>query len=157
MSYRKITQLFFLFFIFSTTCYCQSNWKLLYENDSEGNAVEGKLEDLIQAIRDGEEIRIYWNSQSSKEDLTYVEHGAHAKFTTIMNSPNGQFVTAQIDPIMGQTPSFDEAHVLLKENLQWVMIAHSNGKQDTMMRNLKTGEILGHKISQRGTKWFVLE
>ncbi|MEO0341476.1 MAG: hypothetical protein AAF242_19980 [Bacteroidota bacterium] len=109
----------------------QSNWKLIYENDSKGNTVEGQLADLIQAIRDGEEIRIYWNSKAPGKEVIFVEHTTDAKFTTIMNSPAGQFVTAQIDPIMGQTPSFDEEQVILKENLQWTLIAHSNGKHRT--------------------------
>lgn len=72
-----------------------------------------------------------------------------------MNSPKGQFVTGQIDPIVGQLPDFDKEQVLLKENLEWSLIALTNDNNDTMTRNVITGEITNHEIRNWGTKWYV--
>ena len=72
-----------------------------------------------------------------------------------MNSPDGQFVTGQIDPIVGQIPRFAEGRVLLKENLEWSLIAATTGNNDTMTRNIITGEIVSHSIVKWGTKWFI--
>ncbi len=143
------------FLVFSAVGFSQDGWKLIYENDAEGNPVNGDLEELILAIRNGEMVRIYYNSKKAKHSNTYVEHTALVKFFTIMNSPQGRFVTAQIDPIIGQIPDFEEEKVVLKENLEWSLIASTNGKNDTMTRNLISGEIVGHQIRKWGTKWFI--
>ncbi|MGB5818859.1 MAG: hypothetical protein WBG90_05190 [Saonia sp.] len=153
MKLKKYTFLTLLLFPFLILA--QSNWTLIYENDSEGKAIRGELNELIAAIQDGEEIRIYFRMGRPNEPEIFVEHTALAKYITIMNSPEGRFVTAQIDPIVGQTPNFKEQHILLKENLEWSLIASTNGKNDTMTRNTITGEIISHVIHKWGTKWYV--
>ena len=141
----------------SVLCFSQDNWKLIYENDAQGNTVTGKLEDLISSIQNGEDIRIYFRMGRPTQPEIFVEHTTLVKFTTIMNSPNGQFVTAQIDPIVGQTPDFNNKTVTLKENLEWSLIASTTGSNDQMTRNTITGEIVNHSIRKWGTKWFVRE
>lgn len=150
---RRFTILSFL--LISMTGFSQNNWELIYENNAEGKAIFGKLDTLIYAIQNGETVRIYYNSKKDSDDDTYVEHTAMVKFFTIMNSPKGQFVTAQIDPIVGQIPNFEEETMSLKENLEWSLIASTNGKNDTMTRNVITGEVVSHGIRKWGTKWFV--
>ena len=81
----------------------QQGWKLVYEHDSEGKAVQGELSALVEAIQAGKSIRIYYRSHGTDR---YVEHTADIKFTTILNSDDGIFVTGQIHPIIGQTPDF---------------------------------------------------
>ncbi|RDY59594.1 hypothetical protein [Flagellimonas nanhaiensis] len=149
------TFLTILIIFVSTFCYSQDKWELVYENDAEGAVVTGELNDLISAIQNGQNIRIYFKMARRSNPEIYVEHTALVKFTTVMNSPNGQFVTGQIDPIVGQIPDYEKGLVLLKENLEWSLIASSNGNNDTMTRDVITGEIVGHKIVKWGTKWFV--
>ena len=151
---RYITATFI--FIFSLGGFAQDhgegNWVLIYENDAEGNSVFGDLDDLIGAVRNGESVRISWYHQSPSDSKRKVEHLADAKFITIMSD---QTVLAQIDPIAGQVPDFDKQQITLKENLEWSLIASSNGKNDQMTRNVVTGEIVDHGIRNWGTKWFV--
>ncbi len=130
----------------------QDNWRLVYENDENGNAVKGSLDELIALIRSGEEVRISWGGQSPDDPIRKVEHFADAKFLTIMSD---RTVQAQIDPITGQTPDFDDQSISFKENLEWSMIASSNGKTDRMMRNPITGEIASHQIRKAKVSWFV--
>jgi len=127
-------------------------WTLLYENDAEGNTINGDINHLITAVRAGQTIKVYWSSQRANDSHRKVEHIAVAKFLTVMSD---QTVMAQIDPIIGQTPDFAQQEILLKENLSWAMLASSNGKSDRIMRNLVTGEILSHSQRRSGFKWFV--
>lgn len=129
-----------------------ARWNLVFENDRDGNAVTGNHDDLIAAVRAGEEIRLGWQSPRRGTPERWVEHVADAKFITILS---GQVVFAQIDGIVGQTPDFNEMKVLLKENLSWTMIAGSNGKMDAIMRDMSSGEIKGHNQRQNGFKWWV--
>lgn len=66
---------------------------LLYHQNSEAKRVEGSVEDLTQAIREGKTIRIYMN-------LGFVEHLMDAGFMSII----GDNVYAQIDGIQAQRP-----------------------------------------------------
>ncbi|GAA4279292.1 hypothetical protein [Aquimarina mytili] len=143
-----------LFLLLSSYSFSQnkSDWKLIYHNDKDGKTIDGKIDDLIEAVRLGEEIRIYWSAQRKSDATKKVEHFADAKFLTILSDT---IVFAQIDPIIGQTPKYDEQTIELKENLEWSFIAASNGKSDTMMRNVVTGEILGHGLTALATKWYI--
>lgn len=142
----------------STTCIliwnvsAQGSWKMIYHNDAEGNRVAGNIEDLIQAVRDGEVVRMAWWSQHPTDKKRKVEHLAETTFLTIMSD---SIVFGQIRPIYGQTPDFVEAKITLKENLEWVSIGGTNGKSDSMMRNTVTGEILGHRSRNTARKWYI--
>ncbi|TMU50425.1 hypothetical protein [Flagellimonas algicola] len=141
--------------LISTFCFSQDNWKMIYENDAEGVAVQGELTELISAIQNGENIKIYFRMERKSLPDIYVEHTAMVKFTTIMNSPKGKSVTGQIDPIIGQVPDYENEQALLKENLEWALSVSSSGNNDTMTRNVITGEIVDHRVVRWGTKWYV--
>ena len=130
----------------------KGTWKLVLENSAKGDIVSGGKEQLINAIRKGMEVRIYWKHESPENPKIKVEHLAPAKFLTIMSN---ETVFAQIDPIIGQTPDFDQEELKLKENLSWPLIAGTNGKFESMTRNMITGEIVSHQVRQVGVKWFV--
>lgn len=148
----------FLFFLLGVLAsYSQQEWKLIYQNDENGKTLQGEFEDLLKAVREGKPIKIYYNMGRESEPEVFVEHLTDAKFLTILNSPNGLTVTAQIDCIVGQTPLFEEERVLLKENLEWCLIASSSGANDMLTRNTITGEILNHQVRKWGTKWFSME
>ncbi len=138
-----------------TNVSAQKDWKLVYENDEAGKAVYGEIENLISHIRDGRPIRMYYRMGGSKPTDRFVEHTADAKFFTIMNSNGKTLVMAQIDPIVGQTPSFEKGTLTLKENLEWSLIASTTGENDQMTRNVITGEVVNHSTRKWGTKWFV--
>ncbi len=150
---RKIFFLIVLVFIsLGSIAQDKSNWKLIYHNDKDGKTIEGKIENLVEAVRIGEKIRVYWSSQRKSDPTKKVEHFSDAKFLTILSDT---IVFAQIDPIIGQTPNFDSQTIKLKENLEWSLIAGSNGKSDTMMRNMITGEIVGHGKAKFEIKWYI--
>lgn len=127
-------------------------WKLIYENDGEGQTIHGKKERLVSMIQAGKPIRIYFMMGNGD---TYVEHTTDVVFSTIMMSVNDTLVSAQIAPITGQTPDFVNINVTMKENMEWSLIASTSGRNDQMFRNVITGEIINHSVRKWGTKWFV--
>ena len=128
------------------------NWKVIYENGAEGRALQGNIDELKEAIRLGEEVRIAWGFQHPQQKDIRVEHLADASFLTIQSD---SIVHAQINPIYGQSPDFDQGIILLKENLEWVFIGGTNGKMDSMTRNTITGEIVNHSMRNSRFKWYV--
>ena len=150
---RSVIIVFFLL-SFVSNLNAQRSWKLTYQNDESGNTLFGDMSTLVAAVRDGKSLRVGWKSQSPSDPKRKVEHVADAKFLTILSD---NIVFAQIDPIIGQTPDFVSQEIILKENLTWVLIAGSNGKSDSIMRNTITGEIVGHNQRNRSFDWYVLE
>ncbi len=149
---KTIILLSFLCLSFTGIAQNESNWRLVYHNDKDGNTIEGEIENLIKAVRNGKTIRIYWSSQRKNDKTKKVEHLTEAKFLTILSDT---IVFAQIDPIIGQIPDYDAQMVRLNENLEWFLIAATNGKSDTMVRNTITGEIIGHSLIPFELKWFI--
>jgi hypothetical protein len=129
-----------------------ARWSLVYANDENGNRLAGDIKKLMTVVRDGEPIRISWTIEHPTNKSIKVEHFADAKFITILSD---SVVFAQIDAIVGQTPSVKDKFITLKENIQWSFSASSNGKNDSMNLNAMTGEVLDHEQWKCGIKWFV--
>ncbi len=146
---KHLVPLLFLFFFTTTN---GQEWKLLYQNDENGKAVFGELIHLKEAVRSGKEVRIAWGFQHPEKAEVRVEHLADATFLTIQSD---SIVYAQIRPITGQIPDFNNFQLLLKENLEWIFIGGTSGAMDTMTRNVITGEIVSHKLRTSNFKWFV--
>lgn len=123
----------------------QNEWRLVYHNNQRGETVEGEVQDLITAIKQGKEVRMAWWGNR-------VYHLSDASFLTILTD---SVVFGQIKPINGQTPEFVEYTITMKENLQWSMTGGTNGESDSMMTNAATGEIVGHNARKRAFKWYV--
>jgi len=128
------------------------DWTLIYQNDENGNRVLGDLNKLINAVRNGEPIRIGWKIEHPTNKGIKVEHFADAQFITVLSD---SVVFAQIEPIVGQTPDIKDKFVSLKENTTWAFCASSLGKNDSMNINTKTGDIIDHKQWKSGIKWFI--
>lgn len=144
--------LIILLLAISTQVLAQQNWTLIYHNNINGNAVEGNIDDLISGIRNGEEVRIAWWFQHPTVEKVKVEHLTDAAFLTIQSD---SIVLAQIRPIVGQAPDFNEGVIKLRENLEWVFIGGTNGKMDTIVRNVVTGEIVEHNLNNSAFRWYM--
>ncbi|PHZ83887.1 hypothetical protein [Paremcibacter congregatus] len=94
-----------------------AKWQIAYEHDTAGLGIEGSKETLIEAIRLGYPVRIYWAGGP-------VEHVTNVPFLTIL----GGEVFGQIHPIKGQKPITTPPSVELREN-EWVTIFSTNGER----------------------------
>ncbi len=90
-------------------------WELAYSHDESGQAISGSKQALIDAVRNGHAVRIYWSGRT-------VEHLADSFFLTILDGE----VFAQIEAIQGQNPSLDPPSIEFRDNL-WRAIFSTNG------------------------------
>ncbi|MEO1037349.1 MAG: hypothetical protein AAFX44_17465 [Pseudomonadota bacterium] len=91
------------------------SWHTVFAHDSNGAATQGSKQALVDAVRAGKPIRVYWAGRR-------VEHVADAFFLTIL----GGEVFAQIETIQGQAPSDDPPAIEFRDN-QWRTILSTNG------------------------------
>jgi len=139
--------------LFSLFTSCQSStpttsgWQLVYKNDANGQAIFGKKEQLLDAVRLGYPIRIGWGSNR-------VEHVADADFLTIFN---GTEVFAQIKPIIGQRPQVngDSLKIAFRANNQWLKMAGTNGYATSLMTDYLQDTIVGNNERFSATTWYV--
>ncbi|NNF06144.1 MAG: hypothetical protein HKN21_05235 [Candidatus Eisenbacteria bacterium] len=95
-------------------------WVSVYEHDAEGVTLSGSKEALIEAVRAGQPIRVYWAGRR-------VEHATDAGFLTILQGE----VFAQIPEILGQQPSVDPPAIAFREpeGTTWTTILATNGNR----------------------------
>ncbi|MEM1119888.1 MAG: hypothetical protein AAGJ18_05530 [Bacteroidota bacterium] len=53
----------------SDTC---QDWEIIFKNDKQGNTVHGSRAQLIQAIRNGCDVKIAWGSQRNERSIEHV-------------------------------------------------------------------------------------
>lgn len=98
--------------------------KLLVKTDAQGNVIEGSLDTLISAVRDGNDIKVGWSLDFNNDNFPDVEHFIDAKFLTILNG----HVFNQIDPIYAQAPNAKIPQVeIANNNMKWIAIIGTNG------------------------------
>ena len=95
--------LILIFAITLLSAHAEAKPNLLYHQNSEAKRVDGSVDALREAIREGKTIRIYMN-------LGFVEHLMDAGFMSII----GNNVYAQIDGIQAQRPDRTEHTITLR-------------------------------------------
>lgn len=145
----------FLLSISSCTQQKDNGWELVYKNDAEGNAVYGSKEDLIDAVRAGNSIRVGFGFRSRRDSTRTIEHVTDAKFLTILD---GEHVFAQVPQIIGQRPTGqgDDAKIFFRENNKWTKMAGTNGFSTGLMVDFISDTLVNHGADNRiGTSWYV--
>lgn len=96
-------------------------WKLVYRNDKNGNAVFGDINELINIVRKGHPIKVGWASRRRNDTTKSVEHIIDTQFITIAN---GSEVFVQVQPFLAQRPDLISdtlSMTLLPTQLNWVL------------------------------------
>ena len=141
------------FFIFTLVAenQAQTNWKLIYENDKEGNVLNGNKDELIQSARLGKDIKIHWKMGAGGNS---VEHVADIQFISIIKGE----VFGQISEINAQVPDFGEPTIdFLGKTIVWSLIASTSGKNATILYSRSDPSKEYKKMDSWGTKWYVRE
>ena len=152
MQFPKVLVLFILMVFGFASSFAQTTWELVYENDGEGKAISGDLDALKLAIQKGASIRIGWLHQRPTDPMRKVEHMADAQFITIMSDST---VFAQITPIIGQNPDFDQQSMTFRPTFEWTFLASTTGLHDVLTRDIFEQKIIGQRKRRWGIKWFV--
>lgn len=129
-------------------------WRLVYRNDLDGNAVAGNKDDLIAAVRAGLPIRVGFGGRSSRDTTRSVEHVADVQFLTVLD---GSEVFGQISQIIGQAPAREEdgLKIRFRSHNKWTMIAGTNGYFTGMMVDFVTDSVNTPSERKNGASWFV--
>lgn len=131
----------------------QNEWEVIYRNDADGNKLFGSKEKLIEAVRNGNPIRVGFGGRRKNDTLISVEHVTDAQFLTITN---GKEVFAQITPIFGQRPDLvsDTIKIEIKEENKWVVLIGTNGERSTLSKYFDSDISQKSKQSRRGATWY---
>lgn len=126
----------------------QSQTQLIYAHDADGIKLSGSKEALIEAVRNGKQVRIGWKMG---EGAKKAEHFADAKRVTIMNGE----VYAQIEPIIHQHAKPKRKNIIFRSGIGWTFIASTTGNNSTMLYDMADGTALKSVPGIWGNQWFV--
>jgi len=164
----------FLMFVFGlSTLHGQNNYKIIYEADRDGKAIEGNLQQLLDHVQNGNPIRVGWvlafEHPETKERIE-MQHWTDAGFITTLNG----HVFAQIGSIYQQGPGLsDPPAVFLVDGKPhgWVAIIGSTGvmrqkytRDESMVAAMKENGLTEEEVEQElkkmetmnvRTKWAV--
>lgn len=120
-----------------------SQWRLVYNHDKQGNKISGDKQKLITLIKNGHPVRIVWPIREN------FHHMMDAGFITIMNED----VFAQANPIIRQIPDKKTRNTIYldaEQQSQWRAIFSTSGE-------LSHFQSIDKKMHQSrfGLKWFV--
>ncbi len=152
MKIMILPYLFLLITISANAQQSRSGWTLVFRNDASGAVLFGDKQELIHAVRSGYQVRVGWGHRHPEDDKRSVEHVADAGFLTILS---GTEVLAQIDPIVGQRPDYENGLITFREGNSWVQMANTNGKAVQLMRDYTTGKVLETTQRPTGFTWYV--
>lgn len=130
-----------------------AEWRLVYQHDENGEPIEGRVEDLIAAMKRGSPIRVAWGG--TEDDGTSWIEFAEPDFTTVMND---SAVVVQFPLSFIQTDYVDVEAALLKTDppTGWRALMSTNGNYHQFHYDLRTGEVTRIMRARTQVSWFAL-
>ncbi|MEO0902567.1 MAG: hypothetical protein AAFY00_11330, partial [Bacteroidota bacterium] len=121
--------------------------------DANGKTLFGEKQELLNAVRNGNPVKIGFGGQLRRDTTLTIEHVFEAHFFTILNDSE---VYAQMSPIIGQNPLIekDTTNILFR-NTQWNIIVGTNGFSDRLTMSLSQDTILSQNQRKMNVSWFV--
>ncbi len=127
-------------------------WRLLFQNDAEGNAIGGDRQHLLNALQRGSPLRVAWGIE--QEDGTSVVEFAAVGFTSLMN---GRDLVVQFHPTLIQTDYIDATQAALRRPpLEWRALMSTDGRFDAVMVDLETGTVERRLPQRARMSWYAL-
>ncbi len=130
-------------------------WTAIYKHDKEGNALQGSKQNLMEAIRNGFDIRVGWGWKSEERGHS-IEHIATPIWIGILDESE---VISHLDPQVLSRINWDETNASYADStlldLEWRVVLSTKGTFDAVWYNRKTQEI-HRRVPQAYTlTWFV--
>ena len=132
----------------------RAGWQAVYQHDENGKPLQGSVEDLITAVRNGYNIRIGWGWQRTLGDsLVRLEHVAYPVFVSVIQE---RHVSAVIEP-----------HPLLKSYIDvklqqfregghwWHCVLTTQGSFQAQVYHRESGVLLHDWPQRQRMTWFV--
>ena len=129
----------------------QTSWTLVYANNAAGEQVAGDIDELIQAVRNGQSVKVVLESTEAYPPLTdtyvysFEAHTLHVR-NGIVFATNTQDVGTTF---VGDDLRFQE------DSYYYMIIANTKGVLDQIRWSVGEHTMRGHDQSTWDMKWFV--
>ncbi|NEP35887.1 hypothetical protein [Moorena sp. SIO3B2] len=121
-----------------------NRWSLAYAHDANGNRTAGNINDLINAVQNGYQVRVLMDS-GDVQYITYAEN-IWVKKNGIVYVQNTSHVSATSD---GDVVKFQD------DSYWWMIIVSTKGDRDMIRWNVGEHTPRGHNNDTIAMKWFV--
>lgn len=122
----------------------KDKWTLAYGVSAEGKGIEGKLETLINAVRQGAEVRLAIDFARDREYLTTAQHLWIQKGVVFAQTPPQ--VNVEFKHAIAQFP---------KKSLSWTMLANTQGDLEIARWRPGKHKFKGRTSHRVAIRWFV--
>lgn len=121
------------------------HWKLIYYNSDKGESLYGNIGNLINAVKNGQQIRIVMQSDS-------VICAAEADYLWV----NNNIVYAQNN---GQVSAhFAGKELVFQDNsYYWMFIVNTSGERNMIRWSVGAHEMRGQNQDRVNIKWYILD
>ena len=130
----------------------QNKWRIVLKTDKNGTVLKGSKLELINAIRNGQDLKIGWGGK--REDLS-IEHLSTPIWLAILSEKE---VMAHLDPQIlsgidwdGLNASYEDASLLQKE---WRVVLTTKGDFDAVWYDIKADTLIRRWPQKHRMTWF---
>jgi hypothetical protein len=137
----------------AAACDSAANWRLMYVNGPDGEALGGERERLLAALRRGSPVRVAWG-EAAPDGAWSVEEFASTTFVNIMG---GRDVVAQIEPAAIQSHYTDPDRAGLRVPLtEWHAVIATTGRFEAVMVDRRSGAERRRLVQRTTVHWYAL-
>ena len=120
-----------------------NRWSLAYAHDANGNRTAGDINDLINAVENGSQVRVLMD-RNHQQYVTYGESTWIKNGVVYVQNISHVSVTFDGDVLKFQDDSY-----------WWMMIVSTKGDRDMIRWNVGEHTPRGHDNDKVAVKWFV--
>lgn len=151
--------LFFLFMLMvgllqscNSTIVHTPSWKLVYQNDLNGEPLYGSKEQLVRLLKSGNPVRVSWGERL--EDGSSCIEFSEPGFTTLMNNND---LVVQFPSSLIQTDYINSRNAFLnvKKPTRWHALMSTDGHYHQFHSKLGTEEITRVMYLRARMSWFI--
>jgi len=153
-----------LFITLTTVLFgCQDNstgWHLLLHHDAQGTAIEGKTENIVQAVREGCQLRIAWGARRARDPSQTIEHISEPDWVSIRNGTDVQIQLNEFlinHAVLGEP---EDEHPRREpfggttQTVLWKAQLKPDGSFDAIWYSPQSGELVARRPQTHEMRWF---
>jgi hypothetical protein len=129
-----------------------TGWQAVYKHNENGKPLSGNKQALIDAIRNGYDVKIGWGFQLKRDTSIRLEHTANPHFVTITKNDEVTAIIhehALLNSYMSDTPKFNlPMH-------SWKCVLSTTGTFNAMIYDTKKEELVNDFPQRHIMTWFV--
>ncbi len=152
MKYKLILSLIIILVISCNPENGNSQYRIVYKNDKNGNVLKGSKQKLIKFIRGGADIKIGWGTKGQSHS---IEHLSEPIWIAVLDESE---VVAHLDPqVLSKTDwnnlsaNYADSTLLSQE---WRVVITTKGEFDAVWYDRKNGNVVQRRPQSHIISWF---